>query len=79
MVLPPLDTILAQVEPAGSISCTDDAGFDMKPGSPFPGSEMLGEDNAAAGYLMRADSTLSPTLLTLPSHEVVHSAPAAAK
>jgi hypothetical protein len=79
MVLPPLDTILAQIEPAGSISWTDDAGFHMKTVSPFPGSEMLGADNAAAGYLFQAAAAFTPTVFPMFAHELVHSPPAAAK
>jgi hypothetical protein len=78
MVLPPLDTILAQIEPAGSISWTDDAGFHMKTVSPFPGSEMLGADNAAGGYLFQAASALAPTLLPMFTHGLVYSPPAGA-
>ncbi|MGD0769759.1 MAG: hypothetical protein ABSB42_16365 [Tepidisphaeraceae bacterium] len=79
MVLPPLDTLLAQIEPAGSISWTDDSGFHEKTVSPFPGAEMLGADNAAAGYVMQLASTLTPTLVPLFNHEVVYSAPARGK
>jgi len=79
MVLPPLDTILAQIEPAGSISWTDDAGFHMKTVSPFPGSEMLGADNAAAGYIFQAATAAGPTLLPIFNHGLMYSPHAAAK
>jgi hypothetical protein len=50
MLLPPLDVLEAQTEPAGAISWSDDAGFHAKSIEPFPGAGALG-----------AGQTLSPT------------------
>jgi prepilin-type processing-associated H-X9-DG protein len=44
MLLPPLDDLLAHLAPAGAMSWSDDQGWHMAGISPFPGSEMLGND-----------------------------------
>ena len=45
MVVPPLDKIMAQTEPGGSIGWTDDAGMHVHTIMPFPGADVM----AAAG------------------------------
>jgi len=42
LVLPPLSKLLAETEPAGSVSWTDDAGYHLKAIEPFPGASVIG-------------------------------------
>jgi prepilin-type processing-associated H-X9-DG protein len=41
MVVPPLDKLMAELSPAGSVAWSDDEGFHARSISPFPGSETL--------------------------------------
>ena len=40
MILPPLSKLLAETEPAGCVSWTDDAGYHFKSIEPFPGASV---------------------------------------
>ena len=42
LILPPLAKLLAETEPAGSVSWTDDAGYHLKAIEPFPGASVIG-------------------------------------
>ena len=49
MVVPPLDKIMAQTEPGGSIGWSDDAGMHAKSIMPFPGADIMGAAGNVSG------------------------------
>ncbi|HEY1921433.1 MAG TPA: H-X9-DG-CTERM domain-containing protein [Tepidisphaeraceae bacterium] len=48
MIMPPLGKIQAEMEPAGSIGWSDDAGYHLRAIEPFPGACALGSSQAVA-------------------------------
>jgi len=66
MLLPPLDVLQAQTEPAGAIAWTDHAGFHAKSISPFPGAEGLAAGQslspATVGTVAMTTAILLPSL-----------------
>jgi hypothetical protein len=66
MILPPLPKLMAETEPAGSVSWMDDAGFHFKGIEPFPGSTAFGSaqgiSTAGVGEVALMTSILLPSL-----------------
>jgi prepilin-type processing-associated H-X9-DG protein len=66
LVLPPLDTMTAELEPAGGIGWADDAGFHARSIEPFPGSVVIGTASsfgpASIGEMAMVTSILLPSL-----------------
>lgn len=50
-LMPPLDTVLAQLTPAGSATWVDDAGFHYRSVTPFPGAIMYSEPGVVQGVV----------------------------
>ncbi|HZZ43748.1 MAG TPA: DUF3352 domain-containing protein [Tepidisphaeraceae bacterium] len=44
MLMPPIDRLMAELEPAGQTSWVDDAGMHMRAVTPFPGAGVLAQD-----------------------------------
>jgi prepilin-type processing-associated H-X9-DG protein len=63
-VIPPLDSVLAQLAPAGSVCWVDDAGIHCRSIYPFPGSGLLGlqPQDASIGVAAASVSILLPSL-----------------
>jgi prepilin-type processing-associated H-X9-DG protein len=63
-VIPPLDSVLAQLAPAGSVTWVDDAGIHCRSIYPFPGSGLLGlqPQDASIGVAAASVSVLLPSL-----------------
>jgi prepilin-type processing-associated H-X9-DG protein len=66
ILLPPLDVLEAQTEPAGAISWVDDAGFHAKSIAPFPGAQGLAAGDSL-GPMMMGQSAMMATAIILPS------------
>jgi prepilin-type processing-associated H-X9-DG protein len=65
MVLPPLDKLMPEMEPSGSVSWGDENGFYIKAITPFPGADILGAgDSMTAGTI--GETALMASIL-LPS------------
>ena len=62
MLIPPLNDLLAQLAPAGSISWVDDKGWHASGISPFPGAQLLASDPS-----MNLGSTALVTSIMLPA------------
>ena len=52
MVVPPLAKLTAELDPAGSVSWSDAAGWHAKSLAPFPGSESLGASDYGSSILL---------------------------
>jgi len=63
-VVPPLDSVLAQLAPAGSVTWVDDAGIHSRSICPFPGSGVLAfqPETASIGVAAVSVSVLLPSL-----------------
>lgn len=65
-LLPPMDTLIDHLTPAGSISWQDDAGFHKKSVTPFPGANIVSEQGAVmaggVGFGALGTSILLPSL-----------------
>jgi len=66
LIMPPLDKIMAETEPAGCVSWSDDAGFYFKSIEPFPGASAIGSadsiSTASVGETAMLASVLLPPL-----------------
>ncbi len=63
LLLPPLDKLLPHMEPAGSFSWSDAAGWHMRGMTPFPGAEMLAtQQQMMVGEVALMTSILLPAL-----------------
>jgi prepilin-type processing-associated H-X9-DG protein len=58
LLMPPMDKLMAELDAAGAVSWTDDAGFHLKSVSPFPGSTALAADPVTA-YMSGAGPALA--------------------
>jgi prepilin-type processing-associated H-X9-DG protein len=62
LLMPPMDKLMAELDAAGAVSWTDDAGFHLKSVSPFPGSTALAADPVTA-YMSGAGPAIMASLL----------------
>jgi len=63
LFMPPLQTLLAETEPAGSISWTDDAGLHLKIITPYPGAELVGAGNGSPMAAIETEAVTASILL----------------
>jgi len=63
LVLPTLSKLLAETEPAGSVSWSDDAGFHMKSIEPFPGAAGIGSMQGLASGMLGEEAMMMSVLL----------------
>jgi prepilin-type processing-associated H-X9-DG protein len=63
LVMPPLDKIMAETEPAGAVSWSDDAGLHLRAIEPFPGADVLASgNNMSVGEVPLLMSIMLPSL-----------------
>ncbi|MGD0389255.1 MAG: DUF3352 domain-containing protein [Tepidisphaeraceae bacterium] len=65
LMMPPLDKIMAETEPAGCVSWSDDAGFYFKSIEPFPGASAIGSADSLTA--MGVGNTAMLTSVMLPA------------
>ncbi len=63
MILPPLNRLLPELEPAGSVGWSDDAGFHFRAIEPFPGANALGSAQSVASIGMGQSAMMMSILL----------------
>ena len=63
MVFPPLNKIMPELSPSGSVSWTDAAGFHFKSSCPFPGSEMLADSGMGSSVVIGDEALMASILL----------------
>ncbi|MGD0462682.1 MAG: DUF3352 domain-containing protein [Tepidisphaeraceae bacterium] len=63
MIVPPLNKILAEMEPAGAVGWSDDAGFHFRTIEPFPGANGLGSAQAMANMGMGQSALVASILI----------------
>jgi prepilin-type processing-associated H-X9-DG protein len=63
MILPPMNKILAEMEPAGTVGWSDDAGFHFRAIEPFPLANGLGSAQAMAGMGMGQTALVASIVL----------------
>jgi len=68
MILPPLSKLLAETEPAGRVSWTDDAGIHAKSIEPFPGASAIGSMQGLASGMIGEDAMMMSILLPSLNH-----------
>lgn len=62
-LLPPMDVLLDNLAPAGSVSWSDAAGFHSKSVTPFPGASVVSEQGAVASIGAGSGATVASILL----------------
>jgi prepilin-type processing-associated H-X9-DG protein len=63
LIMPPLDKIMAETEPAGCVSWGDDAGFYFKSIEPFPGASAIGSADSISAAGVGETAMLASVLL----------------
>jgi len=63
LIMPPLDKIMSETEPAGCVSWSDDAGFYFKSIEPFPGASAIGSADSLAAVGVGQTAMLTSVLL----------------
>jgi hypothetical protein len=63
MLLPPLDVLEAQTEPAGAIAWSDDAGFHAKAIAPYPGAEALASGQTMSPAMVGEGALMASVML----------------